>query len=94
MGEKDEFKPLSDSGFQQDWIKGGLTFGSFVNHEKVQPLVESHEVVTNVLGMLGGDFKDLKTYLETGKSPKYDDEKILGRWAFDFKAHGPAAYVR
>ena len=91
VGEKDEFKPLSDSGFQQDWIKGGLTFGSFVHHEKIQPLVETHEVVTNVLGMLGGDFKDLKAYLETGKSPKYDDEKILGRWAFDFKASMNAA---
>jgi hypothetical protein len=36
--------------------------------------------------MLGGDLKDLKTYLQSGKSPKYDDEKILGRWAFDYRA--------
>jgi hypothetical protein len=48
-------------------------------------------VVTNVLGMLGGDFKDLKIYLETGTSPKYDDEKMLGRWAFNFNASMNAA---
>ena len=90
VGEKEEFKPLSDQSFQQEWIKG-MTFGSFVNHEKVKPLVENQEVVTNVLGMLGGDLKDLKVYLETGASPKYDDEKILGRWAFNFNASMNAA---
>ena len=86
VGEKEEFKPLLDAGFQGQWIKGELNFGTFVNHEKIKPLVESHEVVTNVLGMLGGDLKDLRLYLQSGKSPKYDDEKILGRWAFDYKA--------
>ena len=90
VGEKEEFKPLSDQAFQQEWIKG-MTFGSFVNHEKVKPLVENQEVVTNVLGMLSGDLKDLKIYLETGTSPKYDDEKILGRWAFNFNASMNAA---
>lgn len=89
-GEKEEFKPLSDQAFQQEWIKG-MTFGSFIDHDKVKPLVENPEVVTNVLGMLGGDFKDLKIYLETGTSPKYDDEKILGRWAFNFNASMNAA---
>lgn len=86
VGEKEEFKGLSDTAFQGEWLKGALTFGNFVNHERIQPLVENHDVVTNVLGMLGGDFKDLKVYLETGKSPKYDDEKVLGHWEFDFKA--------
>jgi hypothetical protein len=89
-GEKDQFKPLSDAGFQKQWIDG-MTFGSFMNHESVKPLVENAEVVTNVLDMLGGDLKDLKAYLETGASPKYDDEKILGRWVFDFRASMNAA---
>ncbi len=86
VGEREEFKPLSDPGFQGEWIKGGLTFGGFANHEKIKPLVENPDIVTNVLAMLSGDLKDLKSYLQTGKSPKYDDEKILGRWAFDYKA--------
>ncbi len=91
VGEKDEFKGLSDTAFQGDWLKGGLTFGGFINHERVKPLVENQEVVTNVLGMLGGDFKDLKVFLETGKSLKYDEEKILGHWEFDYKASMNAA---
>lgn len=90
VGEKAEFKPLAEPSFQEQWAKG-MTFGSFVGHEKVQPLVENNDVVTNVLGMLGGDLKDLKIYLETGKSPKYDEEKILGHWALDTKASMNAA---
>ena len=86
VGDNDQFSGLSDKGFQGDWLKGSLTFGTFVNHEKVKPLIENNDVVTNVLGMLGGDFKDLKVYLETGKSPKYDEERILGHWEFDYKA--------
>lgn len=86
VGDNEQFAGLSDTSFQNDWLKGSLTFGSFVNHDKIKPLLENQEVVTNVLGMLGGNFKDLKVYLETGKSPKYDDERILGNWEFDYKA--------
>ncbi len=91
VGENEQFAGLSDPGFQGDWLKGSLTFGSFVNHEKIKPLIENNDVVTNVLGMLGGNFKDLKVYIETGKSPLYDEEKILGHWAFDYKASVNAA---
>ena len=85
LSEKEEYKPLSMASFQSEWIKG-MTFGSFVNHESVKPLIENHDAYTNLLGLLGGEVSDLKSYLETGKSPRFDDERILGRWAFDFKA--------
>lgn len=29
------------------------------------------------------DLKDFRKYLETGVSPRYEDEKILGRWRMD-----------
>src|SRR2546421_6029114 len=32
------------------------------------------------------DLKDLRAFLETGRSAKYDDEKILGRWNLDRKS--------
>jgi muramidase (phage lysozyme) len=32
------------------------------------------------------DVKDLPIFLETGKSPKYDPERILGRWTFNVGA--------
>ena len=85
LGETEEFKPLSDQGFQKEWIKG-ITFGTFINHEVVKPIVEDPKAYTNLLARIGNDAHDLKIYLETGKSPKYDEERILGRWEFDFRA--------
>ena len=86
MGESEEFKPLADQTFQRDWIKGISTFGTFVNHDMVRPLIEDKKAYTNLMAKLEGDTHDLKVYLETGKRPKYDEEPILGRWEFDFRA--------
>ena len=54
-------------------------------NDKIRPLFQSAELYTNVLGLVKGDLKDLKGYVETGVSAKYDEEKILGRWSFDAK---------
>jgi len=85
LGETEDFKPFQDQNFQRDWIKG-VTFGTFVNNEFIKPVIEDRKLYTNLLARLGGEAHDLKIYLETGKSPKYDDERILGRWEFDTRA--------
>lgn len=86
LAEKKEFQDLGkDLEFQKTWA-AGPPVGEFINHEKVKPLIEDVELYTNVLAMLGGNLKDLKGYIETGKSEKYDDEKILGHWDFDYPA--------
>ena len=36
-----------------------------------------------IFNIVQGDWDDLNGYLKTGKSPKYDSEKILGRWDFN-----------
>ena len=36
--------------------------------------------------LLQADLKDLRTFLESGESPIYSDEKILGRWQLDGNA--------
>ena len=85
LAEKPEFKTLGDDvKFQQFWLENH-SFGELIHHEKIQPLFESADLYTNLLALLSGDLKDLKGYLETGSSAKYDDEKILGRWSFDYK---------
>jgi len=85
LAENKQFKTLADDvKFQQFWLEG-RSFGDLVSHDKIQPLIGSAELYTNVLALLKGDLKDLKGYLETGSSAKYDEEKILGRWSFDFK---------
>ncbi len=58
--------------------KSGLT--TIHNHEKTLALLANADLKEQLAKV---DLKDLKTYLETGKSPQFDDEKILGRWRAD-----------
>ena len=82
LNEKPEFKQMGSSEFQSFWTKGP-TIQEFRSHNLIMPLVDTGEWYNKFVTMLDGDFKDLKAYLETGKSPKYEDEHILGRWEFD-----------
>lgn len=87
LAERPEFKAMAeDLKFQEFWLRQPRPgIGELLAHEKVKPLVNNDELFKNILDMLGGDLKDLKMYVETGKSAKYDDEKILGRWSFDYR---------
>jgi hypothetical protein len=49
----------------------------------MQAILKSPDTLEAVSDALAPDLEDLRTFLETGKSPKYDSEKILGRWDFD-----------
>ena len=87
LAERPEFKGLAeDLKFQEFWLRQPRpSISELLAHEKVKPLVNSEDLMKDVFQMLGDDLKDLKTYVETGQSPKYDDEKILGRWSFDYR---------
>lgn len=77
-------------------------FQAIANDKEYQKLVEnerdpsvildhphSQEVLTNAEAMsdlLAIDLKDFTAYLSTGKSPKYQEERILGSWVYDFPA--------
>jgi hypothetical protein len=87
LAERPEFKALGeDMKFQEFWLRQPRpSIGEVLAHEKVKPLVNNEQLFKDIWGMLGEDLKDLKGYVETGKSAKYDDEKILGRWSFDYR---------
>jgi len=83
VADRKEFKDLgNDTKFQEFWLTGP-DYESFKNHPKVAPLLDNVELYTNVTAQLKGDYKDLKIWLETGKTDKFGDEKIIGRWEFD-----------
>jgi hypothetical protein len=88
LAERPEFKGLADDvQFQSFWLRNPRpSIGEVLNHPKVKPLVDNPDLFKDVMTMLGDDhLKDLKVYMETGRSPKYDEEKILGRWSFDYR---------
>jgi len=80
MAEEPVYKDLGKDKELQGMIRGTASFNEILNNAKVSEVVSNTDVAQRVLDL---DFKDLRQYLETGKSPKYSDEPILGRWAYD-----------
>ena len=81
--EEPDFQALGkDVGFQQTWA-GQPPVLEFIKHDKLSPMVSNIDVYSNLLNLVAVDIKDLRDFLLTGKSAKYDDERILGRWDFD-----------
>jgi hypothetical protein len=83
IADRSEFKDVgNDVKFQTFWL-ADPSFNEFKGHPKVAPLLDNGELYNSVTAALKNDYKDLQTYLETGKSEKYGEEKIVGRWEFD-----------
>lgn len=81
-----ERSDIADVFTDTDFLKllqdqGG--FSALLNHPRTQGWLNDSDVL-ETLGKV--DLVDLKTFLETGKSPKFDDERILGRWRTDMSA--------
>jgi hypothetical protein len=80
LGQNPDLQEIGNDKEYNELIFGKASFGAIINHPNTKRILANQEIVDNVKGV---DLKDLKTYLETGKSPKYDEEKLLGRWILD-----------
>ena len=54
-----------------------------LNHPKAQAILNNPDLLRSIWTTVQPDLKDLRAFLETFRSAKYDGEKILGRWNFD-----------
>jgi hypothetical protein len=80
LADRPEFQELAkDTEFNQMLLsKADVT--DIIKHPKMQAILQNPEIVQELLSQ---DLKDFRTYLETGISPKYEEEKILGKWKLD-----------
>jgi len=78
LAEQDVFKAISaDEGIQLA-IDGQKNFEALISGPLISnPVLYSPAVRSTLFNL---DWKDLRAYLETGESPKYKDEKLLGKW--------------
>jgi hypothetical protein len=83
LAERPEFKELgNDKQFTDMWQRGEPIL-NLVNLPSVQKIMENADLVKSIRSTMNENLKDFKGYLETGRSEKYDSEKILGVWDFD-----------
>jgi hypothetical protein len=81
--ERDELQQLTkDADFTTAW-NSGAPMGQVLNQPAFKEIVKNTDLVDSVWTLAQTNLDDLTAYIKTGKSAKYDSEKILGRWDFD-----------
>jgi hypothetical protein len=83
LAERDDVQQLAqDSSLVDSWQQGA-PMGAILNDSQVQTILKDTNLLAAVWSIVQTNMDDLTNYLITGQSPKYDSEKIVGRWNFD-----------
>ena len=83
LAERPEFQDMaSDSQFSEMLLRPAPIM-EVLDQPKAQAITQNPEMLKLIWTTVVPDLKDLPIYLQTGKSPKYGQQKILGRWNFN-----------
>lgn len=80
LGELPEFQTLAKDPTFTEMRTRGDSAAQLYNYGSVQTIVANPELLQKIWAITQPHLADLATFLETGKSEKYADETILGRW--------------
>lgn len=84
LAELPQFQDLAnDTGFTELRVKQASIM-ELINYPKVQAIIQNPQIVQTVTNALLPNLADLQSYLESGKSQKFEDD-IYGRWDFDMR---------
>jgi hypothetical protein len=82
LWERDDMQGLVTDGTLTNALAAGATINDILNEPPVQDFLKNKDLTRVVQGIFETNLDDLATYLQTGKSAKYDD-KIIGHWEFN-----------
>src|ERR1041384_7726002 len=77
MAERTEFVSISEDKPLSDLLKARPGLCEVLDQPKIQTIIGNREITGQLLGLAKSNLADLREFLTTGKSAKYDDEKIL-----------------
>ena len=80
LGSQPEFSEIGSDAEFLKLIQSKPALSAMINHPKAAAVMFSPTLRETFAKV---DLKDFRKYLETGVSPRYEDEKILGRWRMD-----------
>jgi hypothetical protein len=83
LWEREDFQALVSDVTLTNALAAGTTLGELLSDPTVRTFLENKEQTKLVTGILLTNLDDLTNYLQTGKSPKFDGEKIIGHWEFN-----------
>jgi len=76
---------LSDSSFT-NLILHQSPLRDIISHNRTRSILQNKTLLTETWQTISPYLDDLREYLETGISPKFKNEPILGKWILDAKA--------
>lgn len=80
FGQRQEFKDIAADTTLGSLVQTRGPLIEVLNHPKIVALMNNPEIMSELQQL---SLKDLYQYLKTGKSAKYDEEKLLGWWQLD-----------
>jgi hypothetical protein len=83
LAERAEFQDIASDAQFAELRQRGEPMKAVLDYPKAQAIMENPELLNLIWATVLPNLNDLPTFLESGKSPKYDPEKILGRWNFN-----------
>jgi len=86
LSERPEFQALANDTTFMEMMERQAPVSEILQNDKTKAILNNPGLLKDIWGMIGPDLGDLETYLQTGESPKYASQKILGRWDFNLAA--------
>ena len=83
LWEREDMAFLVTDNALTNALATGASLGEIMSLPSVQEFLKNKELTKQVGGIFETNVDDLAEYLKTGKSAKYANEKILGRWEFN-----------
>lgn len=83
LSQRPEFQDLANDKDYYELFARQAAVAEIVSHPKTQAILNNPALLREIWGLVRGDLKDLRGYIETGNSAKYDSEPVLGYWIFD-----------
>jgi len=83
LWEREDMQSLVQDSILTNSLATGASLGEIMNNATVRAFFINKDQMKLVTGILQTNMADLTEYLKTGKSAKYDGEKIIGRWDFN-----------
>jgi hypothetical protein len=91
LAEMPEFKELGGDKEFANLRQKRAPLMELLHYPQIDGMLRNPDLLRQIWGTVAPDMKDLRHFLATGQSPKYDSEKILGRWSFNVGAAVNAA---
>jgi hypothetical protein len=83
LAERQEFQDIANDTQLSELRQRGEPIKAVLDQPSAQAVLNNPELLKLIWATVVPELKDLPVFLTTGKSPKYDPERILGRWNFN-----------